>query len=90
MDGTMMDQDAKVAEAMRQQEVYDKAMASLKKKRLRQEGESLGIMFAADQFGEAIKPGTMLGRLTKYTIFALVLLMGLFINYLFWAVALNG
>ncbi len=90
MDGNMTENDAKLAEVMRQQEVYEKAMKSLNEKRKRREGETLAIMFAADEFGEMLKPGTRLARLANYSVFAIVLLMGLFINYLFWSVALNG
>lgn len=87
MDGSMSENDAKLAEAMRQQEVYEEAMKSLEEKRKRQQGETLGIMFAADEFGELVRPGGRLAKVTQFSIFGIVLLLGIFLNYLFWSVA---
>ena len=61
----MQDLDAQLAEKERQQRVYDAAMRKLAARRLAQEGEGLGIVYAWNAFGERSLGDTRLGRLSR-------------------------
>ncbi|MFK7874611.1 MAG: hypothetical protein AB8B71_02360 [Paracoccaceae bacterium] len=50
----MENMDRLLAERERQQEIYDRAMASIKLQRQYREGEGLTLMFAWDAFGEEV------------------------------------
>lgn len=90
MDGNMADNDAKLAEAMRQQEVYERAMTSLDRKRRKQEMSGLAVMYPFSSLGQVTEKNSGASRRMGFVRLALVVLMGIFINYLFWTVALNG
>jgi hypothetical protein len=54
--------DSELTEQERQQRVYDRAMASLHRQRLTEEGAGLALMYGWDQVGEVTR-NTRLGKL---------------------------
>ncbi len=90
MDGNTIDLDPKTAEAMRQQKVFERAMASLERKKKQKEGEGLAVMLAVDTFKDATEEGKFLARMTNFAKVFLVFFLGAVINYFFWAFVMNG
>jgi hypothetical protein len=57
--------NAQLAEKERQHRVYEKAMASLRRQHLDEEGAGLALMFGWDEFGGQTKTGFM-ARAAKF------------------------
>lgn len=90
MDGNTIDLDPKTAEALRQKKVFAEAMASLERKKRKNEAMGYAVMAAASGFQDASREGTRLGRLVNLSKFFLVVGVGAIVNYFFYAFVMNG
>jgi hypothetical protein len=90
MDGNTIELDPRTAEAMRQEKVYQQAMASLELQKRKKEAMGYAVMASAYGFKNASQKGTKLGRLVNLSKLLLVALGGGIINYLFYVFAFNG
>ena len=78
--------DVQLAEKERQQQVYKKAMASLKQQHLEEEGAGLTLMFGWDEFGAQTKTG-LVARAAKGAEFFCIAFAFFAPVALFWAYA---
>ncbi len=90
MDGTMTEKEDKLAETARQKEVYEKAMRSLEIRRNRQEMSGLTVMAPFASLGKVNDPNSRTAKRFGFVRFALVLLLGIFLNYVLWTVAFGS
>ncbi len=65
----MQNMERQLKEKLRQQEVYENAMAKLAYKKQLREGEGLTLMFAWDAFGEEVRGDTLLSKAGKASAF---------------------
>lgn len=90
MDGNTIDLDPRTAEAMRQEKVYQNAMASLGLQNRQADALEDTLMAPGYALSNVANPDSKLARTMGWTKFLLVALGGGIINYLFYATVLNG
>ena len=90
MDGQTIELDRRSAEALRQQAVYERAMASIQRERRAQEAMGYAIMASVSTFESATDRTSWLGRAAHFAKLALIVFAGVLPNYLFWSLVLNG
>lgn len=90
MDGNQLFLETRAAETLRQQRVYENAMASLERKSKKRAAEGRLVMAAFDGFAAVSQGKGFSARLIKLALPAFVILAGAAANYLFWTVAMNG
>lgn len=91
MDGSILGQDDAAAEALRQQHVHDRALASIRQGQRRNEAGGYAVMGAAAAFGEAVRPGRWLAlAATAARVFCIGLMTAVIPLYLFLTVSPGG
>jgi hypothetical protein len=89
MDGNSTVFENRAAEALRQQEVHELAMASLERQRRKKQAEGQAVMAAFAGFAAASQGRRWPARIIRGALPAFVILAGASANYLFWAIAMN-
>ncbi|EDM69544.1 hypothetical protein RAZWK3B_06017 [Roseobacter sp. AzwK-3b] len=88
MDGQTVDTDRRTAEALRQQDVYEKAMASLKLERRKSEAMGYAVMASLDSFTPASRGEGWLGRAVFWSKIGCITFVCVAPNYLVWRLLL--
>ena len=90
MDGQTITEDPRTEEALRQQRVYERAMASLAQEKRRKEAAGYAVMAAVSSFEPAATGKGKLGRAANIAKIGCMLGAGLIPNYFFWTFVLQG
>lgn len=81
MDGQTLKQSRKSAEALRQQQVFEKAMAELELEKRRKLAGGYAVMAGAYAFEPAVNEDGWLAKSVKFSKMFLVLALGVIPNY---------
>ncbi|MFK7938590.1 MAG: hypothetical protein AB8B82_04375 [Roseovarius sp.] len=90
MDGNTLEIDPRTAEAMRQEQVYQNAMASLSRQARANEAIEDAVLAPAYGIATAMQTGGKFARVLDWSKLLLVAMGGGIVNYLFYVYAING
>ena len=88
MDGQSIDTDRRTAEALRQQDVYEKAMASIALEQRKKEAMGYAVMAAASSFEPATRGEGWLGKAVFWSKIGCITFVCVVPNYLVWRLLL--
>ncbi|WP_135501063.1 hypothetical protein [Roseovarius aestuariivivens] len=89
MDGQTIEQDPRTAEALRQKEVFKRAMAQLERDKRRREAAGYAVLAAAYSFEPAARDEGRPAKMVHVAKLVLIAAAGLIPNYLVWSLLLS-